>query len=166
MKPTQLTSEDGSITLKEIAQEKIAEFWDLHIDYLISDGIITDQEDIDYFRSDEYRKTMEAQMSETADRQHMAYFMRAGQGIGAVSWCLFTSENGLCFIMDFWVFRQFRGSNTGHDCFLAFERYVQKEGAVYYQLNSTKPDSIRFWQSLGFSQIGCDEYGMPLFEKR
>ena len=35
--------------------------------------------------------------------------------------------------------------------------------AKYYELNSTKPSSVRFWKSLGFALNGVDEYDMPLY---
>lgn len=37
---------------------------------------------------------------------------------------------------------------------------------MYYELNSMKENSIRFWKSLGFHEHGRDEYDMLLFIKR
>ena len=78
----------------------------------------------------------------------------------------YTREDGKCFLMDFWVFPEYRGNGMGHRCFKAFEERTRAEGAKYYEINSTKEDSVRFWKSLGFVENGKDEYDMPLFIKR
>ena len=154
------------ITIEEIPAEQIGTFWDRHIRYLVEDGIISDEEDIAYFTGEEYRGILEAHMVRDRDRQHMVWFRENGERIGAASFCTYRSEDGKCFILDFWVFPQFRGNGTGHRCFEALERYTKTDGAGYYELNSTKEDSVRFWESLGFVPAGKDEYDMPLFVKR
>ena len=154
------------VTVEEIPPESAADFWDIHIRYLTEDGIVTDEEDIDYFRGEEYRGILEAHMRRDRDRHHLVYFRRGGQRIGAASYCTYQSEDGKCFIMDFWVFPPFRGRGTGHRCYEALERYTRADGAACYELNSTKPDSVRFWKSIGFADNGEDEYGMPLLIKK
>lgn len=37
------------ITFEQIPVERLDEFWALHLPYLINDGIIDDEEDIEYF---------------------------------------------------------------------------------------------------------------------
>ena len=64
------------------------------------------------------------------------------------------------------MFPEYRGNGTGHDCFEALERYTKADGALYYELNSEKEDSIRFWESLGFVENGVDEWDMKVFVKR
>ena len=105
-------------------------------------------------------------MVRSRDRQHMVYFCRDGERIGAASYCTYQSEDGKCFILDYWVFPQFRGNGTGHRCFEALEQYTKADGAQYYELNSTKEKSIRFWKSMGFVENGKDEYDMILLVKR
>ena len=46
----------------------------------------------------------------------------------------------------------------GHRCFEALEKYTKADGAVYYEINSTKEESVRFWKTLGFIENGKDEY--------
>ncbi len=154
------------IEIEEIPVESLPDFWDRHIKYLTDDGIITDDEEIGYFTGGEYRGVLEAHMTREKDRHHMVYFLRGGGRIGAASYCTYKSEDGKCFILDFWVFPGFRGNGTGRRCFEALERYTREDGALYYELNSEKEASVRFWKSLGFSENGTDEYGMPLFIKR
>ena len=154
------------IQIEEIRPEELGTFWDCHIRYLTEDGIISDEEDIAYFTGSEYRGILEAHRQRETDRQHMAWFVREGKQIGAVSYCTYQSEDGKCFILDFWVFPPFRGGGTGHRCFEALARYTKADGAKYYELNSEKEASVRFWKSLGFTENGQDEYGMPLYIKR
>ena len=154
------------ICIEEIPAERISEFWDIHIKYLVDDGIISDEEDIAYFTGEEYRGILKDHMTRSTDKQHMVYFCRDGKRIGAASYCTYQSENGKCFILDYWIFPQFRGNGTGHRCFTALEQYTKADGAKYYELNSMKEDSIRFWKSIGFAENGKDEYDMLLFIKR
>lgn len=154
------------IRIEEIPVERIDEFWDIHIKYLIDDEIITDQEDIDYFKGEEYRGILKNHMLRDIDKQHMVYFVLGEQRIGAASYCTYQSEDGKCFILDYWIFPEFRGNGTGHKCFEVLEQYTKMDGAKYYELNSTKENSIRFWKSLGFVENGKDEYDMLLLEKR
>lgn len=154
------------ILIEEIPAEKTDGFWEIHLKYLIDDGIITDQEDIEYFSGDEYRGILTDHMKRDVDRHHLVYFVRDGRHIGAASYCTYQSEDGKCFILDFWVFREFRGRGTGHRCFEALEKYTKADGALYYEINSTKEDSVRFWKTLGFTENGKDEYDMPLFVKK
>ena len=155
-----------AVTIEEIPCERIGDFWERHIRYLIDDGIVTDAEDLAYFRSPEYRDVLEAHMRRPADRHHMVYFRRGEARIGAASYCTYHNEDGKCFILDFWVFPEYRGDGTGHRCFEALERAAEADGARCFELNSEKEDSVRFWKSLGFEENGRDEYDMPLYIRR
>ena len=154
------------IRIEEIPVDRIDEFWNVHIKYLVDDEIITDQEDIDYFKGEEYRGILKNHMVRDIDKQHMVYFVQGEQRIGAASYCTYQSEDGKCFILDYWIFPECRGNGTGHKCFEALEQYTKMDGAKYYELNSTKENSIRFWKSLGFVENGKDEYDMLLLEKK
>ena len=153
------------IKIQEIPVEHINDFWEIHIRYLIDDEIIVDKEDIDYFSGNEYRNTLKTLMNREPDKLHIIYFIRDGLKIGASSYCIYKSENGKCFILDYWIFPKFRGNQTGHQCFEALENYTKKDGAKHFELNCTKENSIRFWKSIGFIENGIDEYEMPLFRK-
>ena len=154
------------ISIEEIPVARINEFWEIHIKYLVDDGIISDEEDMAYFTGEEERGILEDHMIRNTDKQHMVYFCQNGERIGAASYCTYQSEDGKCFILDYWVFPQFRGNGTGHRCFEALEQYTKADGAKYYELNSMKEDSIRFWKSIGFVENGKDEYDMLLLVKR
>ncbi len=154
------------IKIEEIPVERINEYWNIQFRYLVNDEMITTEEEKEYFQSSEYRDVLKSYMLRTPDTLHMVYFVRDGLKIGASQYCTFKSEDGKCFILDFWVFPEFRGKGTGHECFQALYEYTQSDGAVYYALNYAKEDSRRFWLSLGFTDNGTDEYGSPLMIKR
>lgn len=154
------------IGVEDIALGAIAEFWREHIKYLVDDGIITDDEDKEYFSSAEYRVVIEAHMARERDRHRLVWFVENGRRIGACSYCIYASEDGKCFILDFWVFPEFRGGGRGHRCFEALRSRTESDGARYYALNSGKENSVRFWRSIGFVDNGIDEYGEKLFIKR
>lgn len=157
---------EDRIRIEEIPAGEADEFFSEHIRYLTEDGIISDDEDIEYFSGSEYRGILLEHMQREDDRHHLVWFRSDAERIGAASYCTYLSEGGKCFILDFWVFPQFRGGGTGHRCFAALEEHTGKEGALWYEINSEKEDSVRFWKSLGFTENGEDEYGMPLFIRR
>lgn len=154
------------ITIEEIPVTSINEFWKIHIKYLINDSIISDDEDVEYFTGPEYRGIIENHMLRDADRHHLVYFVRGNERVGAASYCTYMNEGGKCFILDYWIFNEYRGSGTGHECFEALEKYTKADGARCYEINCEKEDSARFWKSLGFVDNGKDEYGSPLMIKR
>ena len=154
------------ITIQEIPVERANEFWTAHMKYLVEDEIIFEEEDIAYFSGEEYRTVLIAHMERPTDKHHMVYFLCNEKKIGAAQYNTYQSENGKCFILDFWVFPEYRGNGTGHMCFAALEGYTRADGALYYVLNSEKEDAIRFWKSLGFAEEGVDEWGMKVFIKR
>ena len=154
------------ITIREIPVFAIREFWTIQFRYLVDDGMITTEEEKAYFQSPAYRDVLKSHMLRTPDTLHMVYFVRDGVRIGASQYCTYKSEDGKCFILDFWVFPEYRGNGMGHECFRALYEYTKKDGAVYYALNYAKPASRRFWLSLGFVDGGTDPYGSPLMIKK
>lgn len=158
--------QDQKVTIEEIPVERIDDFWKVHYEYLIRDGIVTDEEDKEYFQGQEYRGIIRSHMLREKDRHHMVYFLRNQVRIGAAQYNTYQSEDGKCFILDFWVFPEYRGNGTGHQCFKALEEYSKKDGALYYELNCHRENARRFWKDNGFVDQGVDEYDMPLMVKR
>ena len=154
------------IAIEEIFADGADEFWELQFAYLVDDGMVETQEDKEYFSGDEYRGHLKNLLQRSPDRLHMAYFLREGVRIGAAQYCTYQSEDGKCFILDFWVFPEYRGKGTGRACFEALASYTKCDGAVYYALNYAKEESRRFWLSNGFVDNGVDEYGTKLMIKR
>lgn len=154
------------VTIEEIPVERIEDFWRIHFQYLVDDGFIDTEEEREYFSSDRYRGHIKSLMLRSPDTLHMIYFVRDGNRIGASQYCTYQSEDGKCFILDFWVFPQYRGNGTGHACFGALASYTKADGALYYALNYSRENSHRFWMSNGFQDNGEDEYGSKLMIKR
>ena len=154
------------ITIEEVPVERIDDFWKIQFKYLIDDGMIDNEDEKEYFSSDQYRGHLKNLMQRSPDTLHMVYFVRDGIRIGASQYCTYQSEDGKCFILDFWVFPEYRGGGTGHACFDALKSYTRADGALYYALNYCKEESHRFWLSNGFVDHGEDEYGVKLMVKR
>lgn len=155
------------IDIREISVNEAGIFWDKHIKYLLEDEIIIDKEDIEYFSGREYREFLENRMVGENDRHHIAYFFENNVEIGAVQFTIYDNEDGKyfgeCFILDFWIYPEFRNKSKGLECFKKLKKYTKLNGAKHYVLNSTKENSIRFWKRIGFVENGTDEYGMKLF---
>ena len=66
------------IHIQEIPIEKVHEFWNIHMQYLVEDDIISDEEDIEYFSGNEYRDVILAHMKREENKHHMVHFVREG----------------------------------------------------------------------------------------
>ncbi len=155
------------IGIEEIQKKDIDAFWALHWEYLNRDVFDADdtEEDRAYFLSEAYRGTIAWFMDRIHDKIHLAYFVRDGVRIGCAQYVTYKSEDGKCFILDFWVFPEYRGNGTGHRCFEAFSQYAKEDGAVYFAINIAGERAHNFWKSLGFEDDGIDEHGAPLMKK-
>lgn len=154
------------ITLEEIPVEEADAFFERQMKYLVDDDIIDDEEDIEYFSGEEYRGIILDHMKRETDKHHLVYFIREGKRIGAASYCIYEEEDNQCFILDFWIFPEFRGMGTGHYCYYALEKAALAQGAKYFEMNIGKPLPLRFWRAFGYVEKGVDEWGMPLYEMR
>lgn len=97
------------------------------------------------------------------DRCFFLFFHRGGQDIGFAMPVIFTTEDGKCFIMEFCVYPEFRGSGTGKACAAALLDWAKKHGARYAELNyGGNERRRRFWESVGFIENGADQWGEPL----
>lgn len=154
------------IQLREIQLDEIQDFWDKQIYYLVDDKIVTEEEDIQYFKSRDYRDIIEDHMRRKVDTHHVLYFVEDEKEIGATQYCTYQSEDGKCFILDFWIYPEYRGHGKGRQCFRLLEEHTKEDGAKYYELNAEGERRISFWKSLGFEEHGRDEYDMPLWIKK
>lgn len=155
------------VGIEEIPKKDIDAFWALHWEYLNRDVFDADdtEEDRAYFLSEAYRGTIARFMDRVHDKIHLVYFIREGVRIGCAQYITYKSEDGKCFILDFWVFPEYRGNGTGHRCFEALFQYTKEDGAAYFAINAAGERARNFWKSLGFEDDGVDEYGDPLMKK-
>ena len=155
----------NQITIREaLTEQDIAVFWEQLYAYFKRD-IFPDpnSEDLEYFLGPEYHDHMMKIHARTQDRCHFLFFQRGGQDIGFAMPVIFTSEDGKCFIMEFCVYPEFRGNGTGRECARALLDWAREHHALYAELNhGSSQRRRRFWQSVGFTDNGADEWGEPL----
>ena len=156
----------NQITIREAVMEQdIAVFWQQLRIYFIRDIFPNpEDEDREYFLSDtEYRADMQKIHDRPQDRCHYLFFHRNGQDIGFAMPVIFNTEDGKCFIMEYCVYPEFRGSGTGKACAAVLIDWARENGALYAELNyGSNERRFRFWESLGFVENGVDEWGEPL----
>lgn len=156
----------NQITIREaVTEQDIAVFWQQLRTYFIRDIFPNpEDEDREYFLSDtEYRAHMQKIHDRPQDRCHYLFFHRNGQDIGFAMPVIFNTEDGKCFIMEYCVYPEFRGSGTGKACAAVLIDWARENGALYAELNyGSNERRFRFWESLGFVENGVDEWGEPL----
>ncbi len=123
---------------------------------------IEQAEDLAYFLSDEYLSQLKTLHRRQENRLHFLFFERGGQDIGFTMPVIYGSEDDKCFIMEFCVYPEFRGSSTGHACGEALLSWARERRASYFELNCDTAPRERFWGRLGFLPNGCDEWSIPL----
>lgn len=121
-----------------------------------------DAADLAYFLGEEYLSQLKALHKRKHDRLHFLFFQRGGQEIGFAMPALYETEDGKCFILEFCVYPESRGSGTGHACGEALLVWARERGASYFELNCGAAQRERFWGRLGFHQNGRDEWGETL----
>lgn len=155
----------NQITIREaITEAEAAVFWEqLHIYFLRDIFPDPKDEDREYFLGDEYRDAICKVHDRPGDRCHYLFFCRDGRDIGFAMPVIYTTEDGKCFLMEFCVYPEFRGSGTGRECAGVLLNWARKHGARYAELNcGGDVRRQRFWESVGFLKNGADEWGEPL----
>ncbi len=147
-----------------LTETETAAFWTQLYAYFLRD-ILPEPAEADraYFLGAEYRKQIQTLHDRPQDALRYLFFCRDGQDIGFSMVSIYTTEDGKCFVLEFCVFPEFRGSGTGKACARALLDWARSNGALYAELNyGSDPRRLRFWQSLGFQRNGADEWGEPL----
>ena len=155
----------NQITIREaVTENDAAAFWEqLHAYHKRDIFKDSDKEELEYFLGQAYRDHMMKINGRPQDRCFFLFFHRGGQDIGFAMPVIFTTEDGKCFIMEFCVYPEFRGSGTGKACAAALLDWAKKHGARYAELNyGGNERRRRFWESVGFIENGADQWGEPL----
>ena len=155
----------NQITIREaVTENDAAAFWEqLHAYHKRDIFTDSDKEELEYFLGQAYRDHMMKINGRPQDRCFFLFFHRGGQDIGFAMPVIFTTEDGKCFIMEFCVYPEFRGSGTGKACAAALLDWAKKHGARYAELNyGGNERRRRFWESVGFIENGADQWGEPL----
>ena len=82
--------------------------------------------------------------------------------VGFVVYCIYASEDGKCFVLDFYVIPSLRNKGTGSAFFALFKEWAEREGAAYFELNTHCVRALRFWKRQGFLENGADDAGVIL----
>lgn len=153
------------ITIREaITENDVARFWaQLRLYYRRDIFPPTDSAGLAHFFDPAYEAHMKKIHARPRDRCRFLFFVRNGQDIGFALPVLFDSEDGKCFLMEFCVYPEHRGSGTGRACAAALLDWAKRSGARYAELNFGGDDRRqRFWKSVGFVDNGVDAWGAPL----
>ena len=144
-------------------EEQREEFWKEKNRYLIKDvfpngdmGVELTREEQSWFFSKEYREALDALCERKVDQGKACFFVKDGKPIGFVFYCIYQSEDGKCFILDYCIYPEFRNQSLGRQCFHLLEENTKKEGASYYELNTNSRKAKHFWETLGFHYNGFD----------
>ncbi|MDE6280513.1 MAG: GNAT family N-acetyltransferase, partial [Oscillospiraceae bacterium] len=147
---------NDQITVKELTTaEESARFWEALYAYFQRDLFPDDgdhpdrEEDLDYFLGEEYRETIEGLRRRERDPLYYLALLRDGREVGFAMPAMYPSEDGKCFIMEFWVLPEYRGGGTGHACAQALLAWARQQGAAYFENNADGEPRPRFWTSLG-----------------
>ena len=153
------------ITIGEAVTEcEVAAFWEQLRAYYRRD-IFPNPTDPnrEFFLSRERQAQMQKIHDRPQDPCFYLFFYRNGQNIGFALPVIFTSEDGKCFILDFYVYPEFRGNGTGRACAQALLAWANAHGAHYAELNCGGDQRrCRFWERVGFVKNGVDEWGDAL----
>ena len=155
----------NQITIREaVTENDVAAFWErLHAYHKRDIFPDSDKEELEYFLGLEYHEHMMKIYSRPQDRCFFLFFQRDGQDIGFAMPVIFNTEDGKCFIMEFCVYPEFRGSGTGRACAGTLLDWAEEHGARYTELNYGGNERRRhFWETVGFIENGADEWGEPL----
>lgn len=161
---------DNKITLREVkTSQDIARHWREMDAMMWRDvrpncdlgGPMTDEE-AECFLSPDYHRRIDAFCLRPVNPGRRVFFLLDGQEIGFALYCVYQSEDGKCFVVNFCVYPDFRSQGLGKRCFAALEEQVRREGGRYFELNTYSRRVGRFWKSLGFAYNGYDEEGTIL----
>lgn len=156
---------NNQITIREaIRSTDAAAFWDQLYDYYKRD-IMPDRKILDreQFLAGDHRAHVQSIHDRAQDRCYYLFFRRGEQDIGFALPVIYTTEDGKCFIMEFCVFPEFRGSGTGRACAGVLLDWAREHGARYAELNYGGDERRRrFWASAGFVSNGADQWGDAL----
>lgn len=156
------------IEIKKISVEEIDDFWKLHWEHMINDvfGVVRGVGDREYYRGPVYRGAIREEMLLEKDEHHIVYFFENEKKVGASHFTIYRDAFGKCYILDFWIFPEFRNQGTGSRCFEKFLEHTKADGAQYYTVNVKTEAYRQFWLRQGFENDGKDEFDVPLMVRR
>ncbi|MCL2547398.1 MAG: GNAT family N-acetyltransferase [Oscillospiraceae bacterium] len=151
--------------------QEFQQFWSLckpHLQAVLNASTFSPAtaEDYDYFLNGEYLAAIKSLFTRENDPFVPAFFCCNGKIIGFVSYVIYASENGQCFILEYNIDDAHRNQGLGKRFFALLRKHVKQNGAKYFKLNCSNVDNERFWLNLGFVKAECpDEDGNPIYTR-
>jgi ribosomal protein S18 acetylase RimI-like enzyme len=166
---------ESNINLQYINYQKdIEKFWEKRDEYFVKDiipesesGDKLSKEDIDWFFSKEYRDHIMKLFKREIDPLYIVFINEDKDNIGFVTYVIYNSEDGKCFILDFCIYRQYRNKGVGKRTYDLLEKDFIDKGATYIDLNVSNTNNERFWAANGFLKTNIkDEHNNYIYRKK
>lgn len=125
-------------------------FWKFSEKYFAE--IIDDKEDLKYFLSAGYRRTIK-KIALRKERDRIVLLAAFSEKeIAAI--CIYHYEYNGIFIMEYCVDKALRGRGLGGELYRKLEKLLFESGVKQVRLTPAKPDSEAFWAKHGFLPTG------------
>lgn len=163
-----------TITLREIlTPEEIQRYWQQQDQMHRRDvfphtdlGAPVSREEEAWLLGPDYRANIEALCRRKTDPVRRVFFRAGEREVGFAVLCIFASEDGKCFVLNFCIDPALRSRGLGTQCFRALAEWAGERGAAYFELNTHSRRSLEFWKRQGFAYNGFDENGSILLCRR
>lgn len=153
--------------------EDIEFFWKKRNEYFSKDiipncelGDELTEKDIEWFFSKEYKDHIMMLFERNVDPLYIVLINDNYLNIGFMTYIIYNSEDGKCFVLDYCIYQQYRNKGTGKKAFNLLEKDFITKGATYIELNVSNTNNERFWISNGFSKTNIkDEQNNFIYRK-
>ena len=148
-------------------------FWEGRNEYFLEDIIPRREEgdaltksDIDWFFS-KYQDHIMMLFNRKTDPLCIVLINEGNTNIGFITYVIYRSEDGKCFILDYCIYPEYRSKGIGKTAFNQLEKESVENGAAYIDLNVSNRLNEKFWISMGFVKTAIkDERNKSLYRKR
>ena len=165
---------DSNINLSYGRSKKDTEyFWERRNEYFLKDiipnselGDELSEEDIKWFFSKEYKDHIMRLLERNVDPLYIVFINKDKTNIGFMTYVIYNSEDGKCFILDYCIYQQYRNNGIGKIAFNLLEKDFFDKGATYIDLNVSNTNNERFWVGNGFAKTNIkDEKSNFIYRK-
>ncbi len=165
---------ENNINLYYVKSNKDIEFfWERRNEYFFKDiipncelGDKITEEDIKWFFSKEYKEHIMMLFDRDIDPLYIVFINKDKSNIGFVTYVIYNSEDGKCFVLDYCIYHQHRNKGIGKMAFSLLEKKFINRGATYIDLNVSNINNERFWVGNGFSKTNIkDEQNNLIYRK-
>ena len=155
--------------LPVVSEKDIKRYWDMQRTMLQNDVFCAEdllapftEEEKELLLSSSRCDQIEALCHRKKDPIRRLFFAQNEEIVGFVMYCIYASEDGKCFVFDFYVMPHLRCQGAGSAFFALFKAQAMHEGAAYFELNTHCVRAFRFWKRQDFLENGTDDAGVIL----